>query len=357
MPAQLAKRQGFTLIELLVVIAIIAILAALLLPAVQQAREAARRTQCRNNLKQLGLALHNYHDSHSQFPPANIRAPENGGEFGNGFAWGAFLLPNLEQTAIYNKLNFQIGVFEGQNKTLIQSLPGLPSVICPTDAQRNRTISVYLGATPANTNEMTSVPSTSYFGSGGAFQWAGESSNSNEANGFFRSQPGSPVTITSIRDGTSNTIAIGERSARLRADGSFLGMQHETQTPNAIPPANNDAVNNVHWYLTYGLYHPVAGLVIGDTVRVSSDHTGGVHVLIADGSVRFISENISHVRSANPADAPNFPAGIGCVWRTAADGCSDGAGANWNNKPGLRTYLGIWQRLHAINDGLDIGEF
>ncbi len=118
LPVSGRARRGFTLIELLVVIAIIAILIALLLPAVQQAREAARRTQCRNNLKQLALAIHNYHDAHLIFPPAYLGSPtQSGTAFGvnypdhnrngqGGYAWGALILPQIEQSSLSNSLNF-----------------------------------------------------------------------------------------------------------------------------------------------------------------------------------------------------------------------------------------------------------
>lgn len=120
-----AMRRGFTLIELLVVIAIIAVLIALLLPAVQQAREAARRTQCKNNLKQIGLALHNYHDAHDCFPPGQIRGWNGSFDSGNGFAWGALILPFMDQANLYNLLNPSIPIFEGQNKTIILGLNGI----------------------------------------------------------------------------------------------------------------------------------------------------------------------------------------------------------------------------------------
>src|SRR5580698_8598950 len=118
-PSSRAKR-GFTLIELLVVIAIIAVLVALLLPAVQQAREAARRTQCKNNLKQIGLALYNYHDSFSLFPPGYVDrngnpnlTPDN--DLGPSWGWAAFLLPGMDQAPLYNQINFNLGVGLGTN--------------------------------------------------------------------------------------------------------------------------------------------------------------------------------------------------------------------------------------------------
>ena len=155
------RRRGFTLIELLVVIAIIAILVALLLPAVQQAREAARRSSCKNNLKQIGLALHNYHDTHRVFPPGQIRGrnPSTGVECGNGFSWGAMLLPFLEESAVYDGLDFTIGPFIGSNKTFINSLAGFDFARCPSDTERAKTIAVH-GGQP---NFMASIPTTSYF--------------------------------------------------------------------------------------------------------------------------------------------------------------------------------------------------
>src|SRR5262245_10604170 len=123
------RRKGFTLIELLVVIAIIAILIALLLPAVQQAREAARRTQCRNHLKQIGLALHNYESTHLLFPPSCINNPFSTGTIDGitfpdnemtattGFGWGAMLLPYLDQAPLYNQFNFNTACWAIANKT------------------------------------------------------------------------------------------------------------------------------------------------------------------------------------------------------------------------------------------------
>jgi len=129
---------GFTLIELLVVIAIIAILIALLLPAVQQAREAARRTQCRNNLKQIGLALHNYENSSSMFPPAKIFGSETQGQGwirGNSMSWRVLILPFNDQAPVYNQINFSEWI---EQRTLTNTLAPFkgkvfPAYICPSD--------------------------------------------------------------------------------------------------------------------------------------------------------------------------------------------------------------------------------
>ena len=132
------KERGFTLVELLVVIAIIGVLVALLLPAVQAAREAARRSQCSNNLKQLAIALHNYHDNFSTFPPGwiGVTRPLPDTEGPSGFAWGAQLLPYVDQTPLFNQVNYQVSCFATP-----ANAPALSAVLtvyrCPSDPSPN----------------------------------------------------------------------------------------------------------------------------------------------------------------------------------------------------------------------------
>ena len=132
------RRMGFTLIELLVVIAIIAILVSLLLPAVQQAREAARRTQCKNNLRQLGLALHNYHDVHRMFPAGHMESGVDGPSFRHQFSWLTYCLPYIEQTNVYNLINFsQIDLTLSAHQNTAFMVAGrvdVPVFICPSAA-------------------------------------------------------------------------------------------------------------------------------------------------------------------------------------------------------------------------------
>jgi prepilin-type N-terminal cleavage/methylation domain-containing protein/prepilin-type processing-associated H-X9-DG protein len=195
-------RRGFTLIELLVVIAIIAVLIALLLPAVQAAREAARRAQCTNNLKQIGLALHNYHSTYDTFAPGGIPSRTLSGALRS--AWGSWsaqsvLLPYLEQAPIYNSLNTML-VNQGDDAQFAQTT-GIVSVIssflCPSSPVANATF--YGRGSPGN-NYFASVGSSlNYDGTSGA----------GAPNGVFQ-YSGAAIGIRDITDGTSSTIAFGE---------------------------------------------------------------------------------------------------------------------------------------------------
>ncbi|OYW20769.1 MAG: hypothetical protein B7Z55_06815 [Planctomycetales bacterium 12-60-4] len=354
------RRSGFTLIELLVVIAIIAILIGLLLPAVQQAREAARRTQCKNNLKQLGVALHNYHDNHQMFPPGHIRAWNGTYETGNAFSWGAMLLPFMDQAPLFNLFDFNIPNAEGANRTLIQSLQAIPGTICPSDANRSRTNAAFVGGT--NVYQQPSVPNTSYFGSKGSFDSSGQSTNLRYANGIFRHDPSPPTNIGAVRDGTSNTIAIGEKSARIWTGGAFLGLQHGTQG-TAMP--GTDQACCWDWIFGTGLFRIMNKPQTSyQNWGFGSDHQGGAQFLFADGSVRFLNENIQHLgplpTETNATVQGYAQWGCGCWW-TNTGGCADGApagtgGGAYTVPAVLLTRMGLYQRLFGINDGLPVGE-
>jgi prepilin-type N-terminal cleavage/methylation domain-containing protein/prepilin-type processing-associated H-X9-DG protein len=203
-------RKAFTLIELLVVIAIIAVLIALLLPAVQAAREAARRSQCVNNMKQLGLALANYHSANDCFAPGGfnaVRAQTNAlaGTPYSSWSWFAFMLPQMEQSSLWSSINFTYGTGQGDAAgTLIQSTvvkTRLNTMLCPSATLPKGNInglSIGLAA-----------PGDSYFGSCGSGLEYAANQTVQPPNGPFVYQ-GFQISIRDVRDGTSNTIAFGE---------------------------------------------------------------------------------------------------------------------------------------------------
>ena len=274
------KRKAFTLIELLVVIAIIAILIALLLPAVQQAREAARRTQCKNNLKQLGLALHNYHDTFLVFPPAYFGV---WGGSGTNWAWGGSVLPYIDQAPLYNVINFgNIPAHDaGANSTILAAMQQpLAAFRCPSDKAKG-TNSAWVfrggwnagGVATATSNYILSNHSNTNKRDGSA---NGVFGNANAALGC--------ISIKDISDGTSNTLAIGERAWQLN------GVQFNA----ALLFGANDTDENATSYGTSTVVGAGGWTMNSDARGFSSPHEGGGQFLLCDGSVRFISENINH---------------------------------------------------------------
>ena len=227
-------RRGFTLIELLVVIAIIGVLIALLLPAVQAAREAARRSQCVNNLKQLGLATANYHSAFDCFPPGGLPAMRAGtlALAGPYSSWScfAFMLPNMEQQSIYNAINWSVATGQGDTlSTYIQSTvlrTVVNTFLCPSASPPSGNINGLGFGVPA--------PGCSYFGNAGAtFEYDAGQTNG-PPNGVFRYR-GSQIGIRDVRDGTSTTIAFGEWKI-----GDFNGTKISLQDvaiPTNTPPA------------------------------------------------------------------------------------------------------------------------
>jgi len=277
------SRRGFTLIELLVVIAIIAILIALLLPAVQQAREAARRTQCRNNMKQLGLAMHNYHDSFGLFPSGWIGvstsvspavADANGR---SGVGWGTMLLPYIDQAVLYNKMNFSVGIDNAANAVARSAI--VQTFRCPSDLGEsfwNITDTQGGGGTV-----LASLPTSNYVGSAGDTEidsCIGLSVGQQcVRNGSFYHN--SSIRIRDITDGTSNTFLCGERktAASLGWFATWLGAY----------PGGDRPVVRILGVTDHTPNNPV--LHIDD---FSSQHEGGAHFLFGDGHVRFLTENI-----------------------------------------------------------------
>jgi prepilin-type N-terminal cleavage/methylation domain-containing protein len=277
-------QRGFTLIELLVVIAIIAVLIALLLPAVQQAREAARRSQCKNNLKQMGLAMHNYHDTHNTFPPGGAT---------DKYAWSVFILPFADQAPLYTAISP-----DGQNVPAATAngnrLQTVLSVYrCPSDVGVN------------NNPNFSSYGTSNYLVNAAICL-----DNSNKL-------------IRDITDGTSNTTLIGER-ALSQGSAPFKSL-------GAIWASKKATAGSVCYEAKQRINTPYAGTLPGccggdiatvTRTAVTSLHVGGVHFVMCDGAVRFVSENIQ----SNPT-------------------------------LGVTTGNFLWQNLYNIADNNVLGEF
>lgn len=288
-------RQGFTLIELLVVIAIIAILIALLLPGVQQAREAARRTQCKNHMKQLGLAMHNYHDTYDRFPPALFETDidRNGtNEHVGHWAWGAMLLPFMEQAALYSQLS------PGQ-RTPVQGVAMLSTplaiVRCPSD----------IGAAKADDRRLGTSGSIANLGELARSNYAvvhndaTTSSTISGCNGLFTRNH--CFRMRDITDGTSNQLIIGERdSQRDHMASVFLAVSKgaNIHDPSVAAPGNNPFEARGYFGVYGAATTPLNSIVPHTSANsgFSSLHVGGAHFTLGDGSVRFISENIHQVQ-------------------------------------------------------------
>ncbi len=274
--------RAFTLVELLVVIAIIGVLVALLLPAIQAAREAARRSQCKNNLKQIGLALHNYESTRRTFPPGYTSAATtlNGPGTGPGWGWGAYILPHLEESSI------QFDFTKPITDPLFDQIRTLPLTVfrCPSDSVElplfpvqdsgkttltQVTFSNYVGV--AGTQEVTDFPDT---GTGVLFR-------------------NKSIAIKQITDGLSHTLMIGERDSHKSPETTWVGAI----TNSVIPPLNP----------TYDNEGPPV-LILTNTGEVADDrvpnnsldhvedsnsaHPQGVHFMFADGSVQTINNDI-----------------------------------------------------------------
>ncbi len=276
------RARGFTLIELLVVIAIIGVLAGLLLPAVQQAREAARRTQCRNNLHQIGIALHSYLDQMTVFPPGYVSAINlDRSDAGMGWSWGSFLLPQLDQTPLAQQITFTRQIADPANATPRRQT--LTVCKCPSEV-----FSGTFTVVDRNGNALADVAQASYvaiLGNGGVS--GGEDTNDGS---FLRNRAFRPPDI---RDGLSNTFFIGERASSMSLStwtGSVTnGIVTALRDPS-VPQATEDPAALVMGHC--GPHLPNDPFVT-DADATSSFHPGGVQFLFGDGSVHFISSSIS----------------------------------------------------------------
>ncbi len=370
------KKRGFTLIELLVVIAIIATLVAILLPAVQQAREAARRSSCKNNLKQLGLGLHNYHDTYNVFPPGFIVQAQQGGantmppgfdinigishSDGSGrvdsyWAWGAMILPQIEQGALYDTLRVGSVMLSDaltNPNTLLQAQQKIAIFSCPSDQVEEGNAAGYLMHDNTGT-DVTGTQTASYVGNNGSgIMWvpagkvpwvpggAAPAHKANDVgdtcNGMFRAD--ASFRMAEFTDGLSNTIAVGERARFIRSPTAGLANCGGANVLGISASGGNagfrgdDTLNwgaasqvlaNGRWF-----FNSDANFSCGR--GFSSLHQGGAQFLMGDGAVRFVSENISH----SPYGANAAPA---------------------NQAIGHDNT--VFENLLSRNDGLTIGEF
>lgn len=310
------RLPGFTLIELLVVIAIIAILVSLLLPAVQQAREAARRTQCKNNLKQLGIAIHNYHDVGRVFPGNVVE----GGNHLRNASWLTMILPYIEQSAAYNAMEFNGTNFSNQssppnlnwnvvNQLRVSGMNCPTSVLPTTRTQNTNGETRALGAPDQITYQVADyvgiaggywMPGTTTVPTGGV--WTGYGWDHQVGTIINWGPNARPRKIASLTDGTSNTIAIGEHSSYTIRNSD--GAQVDARPSNWAGGAWGNGPGTrawLGWSLNvtvprYGINYNGPGygheIPYGGHTGLRSGHTGGVQVTLADGSVRFLTENI-----------------------------------------------------------------
>lgn len=333
------KQRGFTLVELLVVIAIIGILVALLLPAVQAAREAARRTQCNSNLKQLGVALHNYHDTFKTFPSGYITPSFATGAQGANYeswGWAALTLPFLEQQGLHEQLGvlqqplYQRFATGGTPfKDLVQTR--VPAFICPSDADYNKPGNVHqhrnfndgVGVTTGGLPTPVWPGLSNYLGVAGHRDAVWRAANT----GIFFGD--SRISLADVTDGTSNTFTVGERDTKNCRSGTWLGVRNpngsgsrgtQVVIGHSRPKINQDPIA-IPWN--------TANLGCGE--GFSSLHPGGAHFLLCDGSVRFVAETINHFWYGTTVQ-----------------------GALGEHQDPLN---GVYQRLMSRNDGLTVDAY
>jgi prepilin-type N-terminal cleavage/methylation domain-containing protein/prepilin-type processing-associated H-X9-DG protein len=295
---RIQRQRAFTLIELLVVIAIIAVLIALLLPAVQQAREAARRTQCKNNLKQLGLAMHNYHDTFKVFPIGGWSSAST--DIGS---YMVRILPYIDQSPLYNQINFNAPSVPMQTLPNGQRLSFvvISGFICPSDPDPNTfTTSInHPGDPQAKTNYTGCIGNQNTTSC--ATGWNLLNSNGSAGNGdtydislisgALAKWPAS-VSIAGIPDGTSNTLLMGETRPGC-SDHQKNGWVDSNAFWNVTGPGINfPTCPGEAGFTGTGCNQTGGGMAWGTSNSFRSKHTGGAQFTMADGSVRFISQNV-----------------------------------------------------------------
>jgi prepilin-type N-terminal cleavage/methylation domain-containing protein len=334
------RSRAFTLVELLVVIAIIGILIALLLPAVQAAREAARRTQCGNNLKQLALAQHNYHDTFGSFSSGYIRGPWAGSSNHECWGWHVLIMPFIEQKPLWDLLDSKSYTLEHVCALANSKVPDpvatlqteVPAFICPSDsndriAHANRHFGGGVGTSAGGLGNWR-PGLTTYLGCRGTRQ---NPQSTNDCNGvlFYDSK----IRFRDIKDGTTNTFMIGERDTYQCRSGAWPGVRNPQGGGSrgiwTSVGHGRSRLNETNPPIPWGNNR-------GCGEGFSSEHPGGAHFAMSDGSVRFISETIEY-----------------------SDGCRNGCcvyHTNVTGDPDCR-WFSTYTKLHHRKDGLPIGDF
>jgi prepilin-type N-terminal cleavage/methylation domain-containing protein/prepilin-type processing-associated H-X9-DG protein len=283
----MARKRAFTLIELLVVLGILAILLALLLPAVQRAREAARNFQCRSHLKQIALAVHNYHDSHGRLAVALYRPWKR-----NGWAWGAMTLPYLDQGNLYASLdlnNRSLPEAAGDPETLPRLQSMIPVLQCPSDSAAGalNTERPYLGLVPGTTIYL------------GRANYKGCAGGTNTTGGTLVTYDDPSISFRDVTDGLTTTFLIGEATSGTppgSTQSQCAAVWAGGQSMQSVSANGQVALDTYLAVAGSGMFQLQTGQWAGGTHEPSagfgSQHSGGANFAMCDGSVRFINENI-----------------------------------------------------------------